>query len=86
MTCTTCHNPHEPPKAAASYSSTCLECHEAKQCGEYARLGEKIAENCVDCHMPVQTSRLIESGENGKELQAKLRSHWIKVYDANGAK
>jgi hypothetical protein len=34
--------------------------------------------------MPVQTSRLIESGENGKELQAKLRSHWIKVYDARG--
>ena len=85
MTCTTCHNPHEPPKAATSYSSTCLECHEVKQCGEYVRLGEKISENCIDCHMPVQTSRLIESGENGKELQAKLRSHWIKVYDAGGA-
>ena len=86
MTCTTCHNPHEAPKPAASYSSSCLECHDAKQCGEFARLGEKISENCIDCHMPVQTSKQIESGENGKELQAKLRSHWVKVYDADAAK
>jgi len=81
MTCTTCHNPHEPERAAASYSTKCMECHEAKQCGEYAKLGEKIAENCIDCHMPMQTSKLIESGEDGKELRPRIRSHWIKVYD-----
>jgi Cytochrome c554 and c-prime len=82
MTCTTCHNPHEPEKAAASYSTKCTECHEAKQCGEFAELGEKIVENCVDCHMPMQTSKLIVSGENGKELRPQIRSHWIKVYGA----
>lgn len=84
MTCTTCHNPHEPEKAAASYSAKCVECHEARQCGEHAKLGEKIAENCIDCHMPMQTSKLIESGENGKELRPQIRSHWIKVYAAGG--
>jgi hypothetical protein len=82
LTCTTCHNPHEPEKPAASYSSTCLACHQAKQCGEYANAGERIAESCVDCHMPVQTSKLIESTEDGKELRAQIRSHWIKVYAA----
>lgn len=80
LKCTSCHDPHAPGKAASSYSATCIECHEAKQCGEYSRLGEKITENCIDCHMPLQSSKLIESGENGKQVQARMRSHWIKVY------
>jgi hypothetical protein len=85
LTCTTCHNPHEPEKAAATYSTTCLTCHQAHQCDEFARLGDKISANCVDCHMPVQTSNLITSGLNGKKVKALVRSHWIKVYPTNAA-
>jgi hypothetical protein len=49
LTCTTCHNPHEPERPAASYSSTCLACHQAKQCGEYAARGSLKAALIVTC-------------------------------------
>jgi hypothetical protein len=84
LTCTTCHNPHESSRTAASTSTICLTCHQMKQCGEFAHLGELIAKRCVDCHMPVQESKLIESSGGGKELKAELRSHWIKVWPSAG--
>ncbi len=80
LTCTTCHNPHEPEKPAASYSTKCLTCHQPQHCGEFAKLGATIADNCVDCHMPVQSSNLIISELDGKQVKANVRSHWIKVY------
>jgi hypothetical protein len=85
MTCTTCHNPHETTRIAASYSATCLTCHQVTQCGEFAHSGDSIAQRCVDCHMPVQESKLIESSGGGKELKAELRNHWIKVWPARPA-
>ncbi len=80
FTCGACHNPHEPEKAAAGYSTKCLTCHQPQQCGEFAKLGPKIADNCIDCHMPVQSSNLIVSELDGKQVKARVRNHWIKVY------
>ena len=85
MTCTTCHNPHEATRTVASYSAVCLTCHQMRQCGEFVHAGESIAARCVDCHMPVQDSKLIESSGSGKELKAELRNHWIKVWPARPA-
>ncbi len=84
LTCITCHNPHEGEKAAATYSTKCLECHEAKSCGEFARLGPKISENCVDCHMPLQSSKVIVSALNGKQVSVRVRNHWIRAYANSG--
>jgi len=80
MTCITCHDVHAPEREAAAYSEKCLQCHKEKDCGEFAKLGPKIRENCVDCHMPVQDSDLIISEVNGKQVKARMRNHWIKVY------
>ncbi|MGA8104592.1 MAG: multiheme c-type cytochrome [Candidatus Acidiferrales bacterium] len=80
MTCTTCHELHGPARAAASYSGKCLQCHKDRDCGEFAKLGAKIRENCIDCHMPVQNSDRIVADANGKKVQARIRNHWIKVY------
>ena len=80
MNCATCHNVHQTERDAASYSRHCLACHESKSCGEFRKLGEKIAGNCVDCHMPVLSSSKIISLSNGKEVKANIRTHWIKVY------
>jgi hypothetical protein len=46
----------------------------------YAKLGAQIASNCIDCHMPVQQSKLIVSDVNGRDVNANVRNHWIKVY------
>ena len=80
MTCSTCHDEHAPERAAASYSNHCLTCQEPDKCGMYAKLGAPIATNCIDCHMPVQQSKLIVSDVNGRDVNANVRNHWIKVY------
>jgi len=80
MTCTTCHDVHAPERVAASYSEKCLQCHQDRDCGEFAKLGAKIRQDCIDCHMPVQDSNLIVSDLNGEQVKARIRNHWIKVY------
>jgi len=80
LTCTTCHDPHTTQRDAAAFSSTCLTCHQAKQCGEFPKLGEKISTNCIDCHMPVQESQVLFSRTNGKLLHPKVRNHLIAIY------
>ncbi|MGB2592585.1 MAG: multiheme c-type cytochrome [Candidatus Acidiferrum sp.] len=80
LTCATCHDEHAPERSAASYSSRCLTCHAAEKCGMFAKLGAKIAENCIDCHMPLQESNLIVSDVDGREVKARVRNHWIKIY------
>jgi hypothetical protein len=80
LTCTTCHDVHKPQVDAAAFSPRCLTCHEAKQCGEYAKLGEQGTRNCIDCHMPLQESRVLFSNTNGKKLMPKVRNHQIGIY------
>jgi cytochrome c554/c'-like protein len=80
LVCSSCHDVHQRQRDAATFSARCLECHRPENCGEYARLKEKIVSGCVDCHMPVQASNLIISNSNGKQTRAMVRSHWIKIY------
>jgi nitrate/TMAO reductase-like tetraheme cytochrome c subunit len=84
MSCTSCHDVHAPERAAAAYSEKCLKCHNGSDCGEFAKLGARIRDNCIDCHMPVQESNLIISKVNGKQIKARMRNHWIRVYAAPG--
>lgn len=80
MTCSTCHDVHEPQRDAAAYSRHCAECHKPADCGAYRKAGAKIAAGCIDCHMPLQQSKAIVTASNGKQVRAKVRSHWIRVY------
>ena len=80
MTCSTCHDVHQPQRDAASFSDRCLTCHTMKDCGMFSKQGAKIAVGCVDCHMPMQQSKAIVSDLNGKRIAARVRTHWIKVY------
>jgi hypothetical protein len=84
MSCTTCHEVHAPERAAAAYSEKCLKCHNGSDCGEFAKLGARIRDNCIDCHMPEQESNLIISKVNGKQIKARMRNHWIRMYAAPG--
>jgi hypothetical protein len=80
MRCSTCHQIHEPQRDAATFSDRCLTCHKSTDCGMSAKLGPKIADDCIDCHMPVQRSKAIVASSNGKQIRAQVRNHWIKVY------
>ena len=81
MSCSTCHDVHEVEKPAASYSAKCLGCHQWQSCGVAKRLGPSIAKNCIDCHMPIEETNVIVSETAGHVVKAKMRNHWIKVYN-----
>jgi Cytochrome c554 and c-prime len=80
MSCSTCHDVHAPEQPAAWYSSRCLSCHRIDSCGMSKTMGPKIANNCIDCHMPVQSTTAIVSDTAGRIIRPKMRTHWIKVY------
>lgn len=80
MTCSTCHDVHTPEKTIAFYSGRCLTCHRPESCGQFKHMGDKIAANCIDCHMPVEQTSAIVSITAGHAIRTSMRNHWIKVY------
>jgi hypothetical protein len=80
MSCSTCHDVHQAERPAAAYSDRCLSCHRVESCGRFKTMGNKIAENCIDCHMPVEPTNAIVSETAGQVIRPTMRNHWIKVY------
>jgi hypothetical protein len=80
MTCSTCHNVHLTQRNAAAFSRSCQTCHKVESCGLFHMRGHRIAENCVDCHMPKLTSKSVVSRSEGRKMQPQVRTHWIRVY------
>jgi hypothetical protein len=80
MSCSTCHDVHQAERPAAAYSDRCLSCHRVESCGMSKTRGNKIAENCIDCHMPVESTNAIVSETAGQVIRPRMRNHWIKVY------
>jgi len=85
MNCTICHDVHTTGKSAAFYSAKCLTCHQWQSCGMARKVGhDRIANRCIDCHMPVEETNVIVSETAGKVVHAKMRNHWIKIYPGVG--
>ena len=85
MTCSTCHNTHEPEQAAASFSSRCLTCHAWQACKTASAIGPSAKSRCIECHMPLEPTSAIVSQTGDKELHATMRNHWIKIYPGPSA-
>jgi hypothetical protein len=65
MTCATCHDVHTVQRDTAALSMRCAACHACKS-------DQATPARCVDCHMPLEQSKLIE-------VQS-YRTHRIAVY------
>lgn len=81
MTCADCHNPHQNERGNMRlFSGRCIECHAIDECGKFDSLGQSLAENCIDCHMPVRTMEdiIVESKE--ELFSPRMRDHFIKVW------
>ena len=55
LSCTNCHNPHEPSNTAAAalrYVEVCRTCHETSMQKLVAEGGHPDSKDCVGCHMP----------------------------------
>lgn len=84
LTCSTCHNVHETQENADAFSRHCMECHELRACGQYRTMGLAIGGKCIECHMPVGKSGVIESSAAGHRMQATMRAHRIAIYPDAG--
>jgi hypothetical protein len=103
MTCTTCHSPHKSEEnKTASFIAKCMDCHQGsahalavqKDNEQKLRDFNLVAPGCIDCHMPLQTSKLIHStgwsegtSSNAKQKELKnipylLRTHRIAIYQS----
>ena len=83
MTCSTCHNVHTAGQPVEAYAKKCLTCHQWQSCGQAHRLGVSIQGKCIGCHMPLQQTSAIVSVTAGVQVQATMRTHWIKVYGSD---
>jgi hypothetical protein len=80
MTCSTCHDVHQPQRNVQDFSEKCLQCHKVQSCGLFPRRGRTLIGKCVDCHLPNQNSNVIFSSHDRVRITPKVRNHWIKVY------
>ncbi|KQM78793.1 hypothetical protein ASE74_12570 [Pedobacter sp. Leaf216] len=83
MTCQSCHSTHENIKGnLAIYSQRCINCHQTTRHSQATLAKGSLTSNCIDCHMPKESSKLISFQQAGKDhLSAyMLRSHHIAIY------
>jgi NapC/NirT cytochrome c family, N-terminal region. len=86
LTCNTCHNTHENEKGKiALFSQRCMTCHENvhQHSDSISKLlGSTVQTNCIDCHMPLKSSRVIAVQLKGGTIPiaASIRSHFITIY------
>jgi hypothetical protein len=80
MTCSTCHDVHKREPDPARLSQRCLNCHKPEAAGEHAKVDGYTANNCIDCHMPMLESKVVELDVNGKNMRPRFRTHWIRIY------
>jgi len=81
MTCSTCHNIHRVERDLVAMSARCASCHASGTCPHAAE-----ATNCIDCHMPVQESKVITFRSGGQQFAQTYRTHKIAVYAAPAPK
>lgn len=85
MTCSTCHDSHKREAGEPGiFSARCMNCHNSGH-GSFCKIKLPVAElqkNCIDCHMPVKSSRAITVLFEGERVPtaASMRSHYITVY------
>jgi hypothetical protein len=86
MTCGSCHNAHQNERGRKElFSQRCIGCHDPVSSKLKTPTHVSIVnvqENCIDCHMPEQTSKSIAVFLQGQETPkaSTLRSHFIAVY------
>jgi hypothetical protein len=86
MTCQSCHNTHENIKGNLTiYSQRCISCHQTTKHSKATLAKGLLTTNCIDCHMPKESSKMITFQQAGKnDLSAyMLRSHHIAIYPVN---
>lgn len=74
MTCTTCHNPHEPVQERSRdyFNNQCLDCHQPQKLTKLDNQSQNHSSggDCVRCHM--------KQGATADILHVNFTDHWIR--------
>jgi len=84
MTCITCHDSHKNEREKTElFSQRCMSCHTEQHKAIAGISNNNLIKNCINCHMPLQTSRSISFLLQGKTepVNATMRTHYITVYN-----
>lgn len=80
LTCIDCHRTHHNDRGDLKfYSQKCLQCHQPEHCGAAARVGDKLTDNCIDCHMAFGEDDHIALNANNTTQFPLLRDHFIRI-------
>lgn len=91
MTCNTCHSTHTSnANDPTVFVSKCMNCHQQSkhavdnwhQYQQIKNIRDTAIQSCIDCHMPMQASKVIyfNTGALLKNIPYFLRTHKIAVY------
>ena len=80
MSCSTCHNVHRQERDLSQLARRCLQCHQVNQCKRAGKTGVHVMEQCLDCHMPNEESRLLRIETATTKYPVPYRNHNISVY------
>ncbi|WP_129715387.1 hypothetical protein [Pedobacter sp. SYP-B3415] len=83
LECQSCHTMHDKPKTMRAYTQVCSSCHPQPKHSTGLHAGRlTMGKDCIDCHMPLQPSKVISFQLAGKKTKSSylLRTHKIAVY------
>lgn len=80
MTCATCHDPHQYQRGnIALFSQRCQDCHQPPECGMHEQLQDRLADNCIDCHMPTGDNEGMDIETSAGKFKPPMIDHYIRV-------
>jgi hypothetical protein len=90
LTCFTCHSVHNDGGVVAVAVAQCVNCHQGsahavaimKETEQRKRDFNLTSTTCIDCHMPLVTSKtiILNNGAGSKTIPYPLRTHKIAIY------
>jgi hypothetical protein len=86
LDCSSCHNVHvNEAKNLPVFSRRCVTCHNGNDhpgCSLAAVATMKLADNCIDCHMPSLPSQKIflQLSDTSKSTPDLVRTHRVAIY------
>jgi hypothetical protein len=83
LDCNTCHTIHgNNTQGLIGYSNKCISCHQTVRHSQKTLQDERVKTSCIDCHMPLKSSKAISFKLAGQAKIAPylLRTHKIAVY------
>jgi len=80
LSCSICHDVHQPQRDLGWFAQKCLACHETHQHPMADQLGERLIGWCIDCHMPNRKSKALEINTPTQRVALRFRTHAIGIY------